>query len=317
MDWLTESDDDDDDEESIPDKDGDEEATETENVHQEEAVKDGDDEDSDDVGDDVEAQKHMLLKGVGSLRHEKKVTAADDAKITRGKQNLFEGLEAKSPGQHLYEDVMRVVCTTYYDGGDKQEDVYCVIREEKTAAIPKAILVTCRGFKLNVKAEEVDMLIKTYPKENPTQLIHRVVKQKGGDVYEGSKPLVTGNKIMIEASKLDTKYKFNYVAARKFFTIMEMKEQLSHITGVKVEDQIMTYRDHVLEVCRPNIMINTFFYCCRPNTTPDPCQIFQDSWLMEMIVSGDRVASLAMYENPKVVAILKVLHQTSQHIHLP
>lgn len=69
-------------------------------------------------------------------------------------------------------------------------------------------------------------------------------------------------------SKIDELFKKNYVNARRWFTVGELKEQLLRLTSVKKLDQIVTYRDYKLE----------------------------DAWSMEMVMSGDRVSSLAMYE---------------------
>ena len=78
------------------------------------------------------------------------------------------------------------------------------------------------------------------------------MKQRGGELYVGSKPTTLGGKkLYVDEDKLDAKFQANYVSARRFFTVGELKEQLLVSTGVKTTDQIVTYRDHVLEVTHP------------------------------------------------------------------
>ena len=74
--------------------------------------------------------------------------------------------------------------------------------------------------------------------------------------------------VMVHSERIREKYQANYISARRFYTIAEIKEQLLVLTSVKIKDQIVTCRDYVLE----------------------------EEWSMEMVFSGDSIASLAMYE---------------------
>jgi len=251
-----------------------EEAAKAEQKHKE-AIED------EEFDNDDDYERLRSLRGIGSLRTERKVSPVEEVRITQDK--LLHYQDRLQQGQYELEDVMRVVCTMYYDGGDKQEEVFVTTREPKDDAIPKAMLLTARNLKIKTDPDELDMLRRTYPKDGPIEVIKRLVTQRGGEVYtDGKKPtFASSKKLYVDEEKIEAKYASNYIAGRRFFSVGEIKEQLVELTKVKLVDQIVTYRDHILEA----------------------------DWSMEMIISGDRVASLAMYENPKVVSILKAAHQ--------
>ena len=82
------------------------------------------------------------MRGVGTLRDEKKMGHAEEMRVIKERENWYRN--KVQTDQYDLEDLMRVVVTSYYNGAYRTQEVYITIREARDMAIPRAIFLSLK-----------------------------------------------------------------------------------------------------------------------------------------------------------------------------
>lgn len=148
--------------------------------------------------EDDEDDRRRACK-LDSLRLDKGITTEEEQRIEEATECWWNDKLPK--GQYELSDVLRVVCTCYYNGGDVQSEIFVTIKEAMDSVIPRAILLTCRALKFKVSTEEVAQVQTVYSDETPVGQITRLIQQKGAIVHGTKKPVVVDHKkILVDRS---------------------------------------------------------------------------------------------------------------------
>eukprot|EP00656_Telonema_subtile_P054661 TRINITY_DN8225_c0_g1_i6.p1 TRINITY_DN8225_c0_g1~~TRINITY_DN8225_c0_g1_i6.p1 ORF type:complete len:887 (-),score=197.98 TRINITY_DN8225_c0_g1_i6:1247-3907(-) len=237
--------------------------------------------------DEMAAQMAGLLKDDNEEdeRESRRMIELELKRIAAAKEKFVKEDTQLESGEYLPSDLVRCICILKLTGGDWALETFVTLREELSSCAPRAIAAAVTSFGLRVKPQEASSAITSFPKEDSTEIMERLIRQRGGEVFDREKPQWTADsKVLVQRSVLIAEFQSQVETRRRWLGVDEIKTQLMARTGVKPHDQVLQYDSHELDA----------------------------GWSFADVVCGDLTAPLVMRETPKVVELMAALFEKHQ-----